>query len=78
MLCENVLLITTRPSFYQCSFLFTGSFAHHGVHGVDGPLELLPNGLVDELLALHWSLAFKSVRYDFDGDVRSVGIIVGT
>ncbi len=45
---------------------------------MDGTLQLVPDGLVDHLLSLHGTLSFELVRDNLDGNVRSIGIIVGS
>jgi hypothetical protein len=58
-------------------YLFIWCLAHHIVHSMDWPLQLFPNGLVDELLSLHGPFSFKLGRHDFHRNVRSIGIVIG-
>jgi hypothetical protein len=61
------------------SFLcFIRSLANHRIYGMHRTLQLIPDGLVDQLLSLYSSLSFKFGRNHFDCDMTPIGIIVRT
>lgn len=81
---KNVCLISysetpldsTQPT--QPVLRFVRSFANHWIHSMNSSLHFFPDRLVYQLLPLHGSLSFKHCRNDFNFNVWSIRVVIGS
>jgi len=78
--CELLMRAFVCNSFIQVSssLRFARRFAYHTVNRMDRALQFFPECLINHLLSLHGPLSFKVIGHDRNGNMRPIGVIVGS